>query len=189
MDFKIITTGQHNLITRVALCVLYVLYIYRQTFHAEPIVNKVNYGIISAFIIFILINRDKIFKDLKASINLAMFIGCSVIISGVLYHEINYVRNEGVKLLIIASIVKYVISTNTRVLRDMADVGVIFIIAIIAMSQIELIPSAYSANGVWVKNYGGFVNPNIAAYFLFSSLVVHLATNSTTRLYVLGAFP
>lgn len=170
----------------VVVCFAYLLYIYRQTFNAEIHNEIVAFGFLAAFGVFTIGNYSKISHSLKISRRIIILISLSFLISNIIFQEVNFILNQTAKIIIVGVLVSYVVNTDLRILRDMADSSVIFVAIIVAMSTLGYIKTGYAQNDMWVKNYAGFTNPNIGPYFIFSALSVYFITKSTVRFYFLA---
>lgn len=109
----------------------------------------------------------------------------SILLAGVIFSDWNSLLAILVKAAIVVFLALHA-SKDPRVLISMADTGVLATLLIGFLAYGGLIPSQFSQTSVWTKNYFGFINPNIAPYFLFSSAFVFFFYGRMVRFFLVA---
>ena len=115
-----------------------------------------------------------------------LYLLVSVIAFVLLFHS----YSEGImivfKFCYMTNIMLLLLSTErNKIFIFISDVMVVNTLVIILLSELGLVDSYASENINWVKSYGGFINPNIPVYYLFSSLTMYFIFHSVKRYYLL----
>lgn len=180
---RVLTGGVNyrNYLTSFVCGLGYVLYIYKQTFSATPFGLTVTGGAAIFFGIALAINYEYIYSNMQIFWREIILLLFSILLSGVLFHESMFVLTIIAKAALIYLVAQVAVRNNGHALFVMADLSVLFLVLIGVLSEMGMIHTQVGDNGIWLKNYLGFTNPNIAPYFGFAALFVYFVMGAKIR--------
>lgn len=176
-----------NHILNLTTTLFFIVYIFKQTLEFGAMQVELNIalfiiGILSMAINFSIYSFLKITPSIKKHV---LFVYTTVLIMLALFKNTMEVLEFLFKFLYISHFVfiflKY---KDSRLLIFIADIVFILTLLVVALSKFEVLDSLSVGYDLWVKDFGGFNNPNTAPYFIFSSLLTYFVLGKFNRYYL-----
>lgn len=133
----------------------------------------------------IVINYKYIASAVYALQRELFLVSLSIAIAGILFLQPIETIVTLTKVMIVILLAALNYRSDSRIILFMSDAVVLCLIIIGVASNLEWIPNKIGNNGIWIKNYFGFVNPNLAPFFAFSSLFVYFVLDKKMRFWAL----
>lgn len=108
----------------------------------------------------------------------------STLLVAILFNELSSTAYMVCKLVLVLCLAIITKRIGGYLLLSLADIGVATVVMFAVLANIGWVPNNPSVfNGNWVKNYIGFINPNIGPFFIFSSLFVYFLMEDKKRFW------
>ena len=170
------------------MCViLYIVYIFRQTYFAREYEIGIVFSLITIAISIALLNMQKLWQCILIEKEEFILILVSLVIAATLFSGIEHLIVTILKFALIFAFIVILVVKNNKILIIMADAGILCLISLGILNSLELIASKNFDNQIWIKNNLAFNNPNIGPFFAFSSLFVYFTKRENCKFWLLSA--
>jgi hypothetical protein len=158
----------------VFILVFFSLYVLKQTFLIDSYMIIYKNILMTIMFLITLINfyeSRKFFFEYKFKISILFLF---IMLNLFLFQNFEVAITTLLKYIFIISFLNLFLKKEyLRVYIYLADILFITTLFIIIFSQLSIVPTMNSSNMNWIKNYGGFINPNIPPFFILNSLVIY----------------